>query len=205
MGQASLAPQVVTFSGLRQGDTGQIEPDSAPAWLRLSAWQGNGTASSTVLLTVSARPANLAPGVYTASMQVRAFNAQGKPLTGSPEALIVTLTIHPPCSLSITPTKLTFGSVLGSVPAPQTLTLSASSSCALPLSWQVSSDVSWLTFSSSAGTLSASGDSLLVQASTAGKLIGSYYAHITFSGTDGSGLGFVVTPATINVTLTVLA
>ncbi|HEX7735979.1 MAG TPA: hypothetical protein VF458_14030 [Ktedonobacteraceae bacterium] len=206
VGQANPAPQTITLSGLPTGATWRIEPaNGAPAWLHLSAWQGKGTVNSTVPLIVSARPGALASGFYTTNLQVRAFDAQSNPLAGSPETLAVVLNLHSPCTLDITPAKLSFGSVLGSVPASQTLTLSASSACALPLSWQVSSDVSWLTFSQTAGTLSGSGGSIVVQAITSGKLIGSYLAHITLRGTDGSGLGFVTTPATVSVTLTVIA
>lgn len=206
VGQTNPAPQTVTLSGLPKGSAWRIEPvNGTPAWLHLSTWQGNGTTDSTVPLIVSARPGSLAAGFYAANLQVRAFDAQGKQLTGSPETLAVTLNLHPPCILNITPEKLSFGSVLGSVPASQTLTLSAGSACDLPLSWQVSSDVSWLAFSHTTGTLTGAGDSIAVQAITSGKLIGSYSAHITVRGTDGSGLGFVVTPATVNVTLTVLA
>ncbi len=205
-GQSALATQIITLTGVRQGTAWRVEPLSAsPAWLRLSAWQGNVGAGSTASFTVNVHPPDLAPGFYTTSVLVKAFDAQDKALAGSPATLAITLNIHAPCSLSVTPLKLSFASVLGSVPAPQTLTLSESSGCAFPVSWHASADVPWLSFTHTSGTDSASGDTITVQASTSGKLIGSYPAHITLRGTDNAGAPLVVSPVTISVTLTVIA
>jgi hypothetical protein len=119
--------------------------------------------------------------------------------------LVITLNVRPRCVLNVSPDKLSFASVLASEPSPQTLTVSAGSTCTSPVSWQVSSDASWVTFSRSSGTDSPSSNSTVVQPSLTGKLIGTYTAHITFHGTDSSGAPSVVEPAEITVTLTVIA
>jgi hypothetical protein len=205
-GESALVAQTITLTGVRQGNAWRVEPLSAsPVWLRLSAWQGNVGAGSTASFTVNVHPPDLAPGFYTASVLVKAFDAQGKALAGSPATLAIALNVHALCSLSVTPLKLSFASVLGSVPAPQTLTLSENSSCAFPVSWHASADVPWLSFTNASGMDSASGDTITVQASTSGKLIGSYPAYITLRGTDNAGAPLVVSPATISVTLTVIA
>ncbi|HEY0755288.1 MAG TPA: hypothetical protein VGD98_15115 [Ktedonobacteraceae bacterium] len=205
VGQVSLASQAVSLSGLHQGSAWRVEPvNTSPAWLHLAIWQGSAGSGSTSL-TIGVRPAGLVPGFYTTSLLVRAFDTQGQSLVGSPETLAVALTIRPPCALSIAPTKLSFGSVLGSVPASQTLTLNASSACSFPLTWRASSDASWLTFARSSGTFYASGGSIVVQASSAGKLIGPYYAHLTVSGIDSFGRAFSIEPGTVSVVLTVIA
>ena len=204
-GQTNLVSQTVTLSANQQGFSWRIEPlNTLAAWLRLSAWQGTVKPGVTASFVVNAHPTGLAPGLYTANVLVKAFDAQGNALSGSPATLMVTLNVHPPCVLSVTPARISFVAVLVSAPTPQTLTLSESSSCAFPVSWQVSTDASWVTFSRSSGTDSASGSSIVVQTSSAGKLIGSYTASITFQGTDNSGAPLVVEPAEITATLTVI-
>ena len=207
-GQANLDPQTVNlFGGGQSTFSWLVAPEyTLPAWLHLSAMQGNASASTPASFTVSAQPAHLTPGSYTAMLQVKAFDNQGKALAGSPETLTVALNVRPPCTLSVSPTKLSFASVLLSTPASQTVTLTENPSCAFPVYWQVSADASWVTFSQSSGTdMGAGGSSISVQASSSGQLIGSYTAHITLQATDGSGSPVNVSPTTITVTLTVLA
>ena len=205
-GQSNLAPQTIILSANPQSFSWQIEQSSTlPAWLRIPVAQGNVAASATASFVVNARPAGLTPGVYTENMLVKAFDTQGHALSGSPAAFVVALNVRQPCVLNVSPAKLSFAAVLLSAPSPQTLTLSEATGCTFPVSWQVSTDASWMTFSRSSGTDTASGGSLTVQASSAGKLIGSYPAHIAFQGTDGSGAPLVISPATITATLTVIA
>lgn len=205
-GQAELAPQTVTFSGGQQSTfSWLIVPENAlPAWLRLSATEGNASAGVTPAVMVNVEPAQLSRGSYTATLLVKAFDSHGKVLAGSPAMLVVALSVHAPCALNAAPAKLSFASVLVSGPSPQTLTLRESSSCTFPVSWQISSDASWIIFSRSSGTDKSSGSSLLIQASSAGKLIGTYTAHITLTATDGSGVPVVVSPTVITATLTVI-
>lgn len=204
--QSTLGVQTITLSANRHGFSWRVEQTSTPpAWLHLSAWQGNVAPGATAAFTVNAYPTGLAPGSYTTGVLVKAFGTQGQALAGSPATLAVILNVHPSCMLSVTPEKLSFAAVLVSAPTPQTLTLSTSSGCTFPVYWQVSADASWVTFSNSSGTIFASGSSIIVQASSSGKLIGSSTAHITFSATDSSGAPLVVSPATITATLTVLA
>ena len=205
-GQAKLAPQTVTFSGGQQSTfSWLIVPENAlPAWLHLSATEGSATAGVTPAVMISVEPAQLSRGSYTATLLVKAFDNHGKVLAGSPAALVVALNVRAPCALNVAPAKLSFASVLVSGPSPQTLTLAEGSSCTFPVSWQISSDASWIIFSRSSGIDANSGSSILVQASGAGKLIGTYTAHITLTATDGSGVPVVVSPTVITATLTVL-
>jgi hypothetical protein len=205
-GQSELAPQTVTLSGGQQSTfSWQIVTASAlPTWLHLSATAGNATAGVTPAVMVSVTPAQLSPGSYTATLLIKAFDSHGKGLAGSPATLAVALSVRAPCTLNVAPAKLSFASVLVSGPSPQTLTLSEASSCTFPVSWQISSDASWIILSRSSGTDTGPGSSLVVQASSAGKLIGSYTAHITLTATDGSGVPVVVSPTVIIATLTVI-
>lgn len=205
-GQSHLAAQTVALLGNQQNFTWQIgSANPLPAWLHFSAMQGTVAAGVTATFAVSVLPEHLVPGVYTANLLVKAFDSHNKVLAGSPGYLQVTLVVRAPCSLNVTPAKLSFAAVLVSAPGPQTLTLTESSSCSFPVYWQVSTDTSWITFSRSSGTDTDSGGSIVVQASSADKLIGTYTAHITLQGTDSTGAPLVVSPEAITVTLTVIA
>lgn len=204
--QTDVPSQTVTFSGGAQHTFSWliVPATTFPNWLHLSAMRGNATVGVTPAVMVNVEPAQLTPGTYTTRLLVKAFDTHGKELADSPEALNIALNVRTPCSLSVSPEKLSFAVVLLSAPSPQTLTLTESSSCAFPVSWRASADASWVILSSTSGVDTSSGGSVTVQVSSAGKLIGTYTAHITLLATDSSGAPVTVSPEVVTVTLTVL-
>jgi BACON domain-containing protein len=175
---------------------------SLPDWLHLSAMQGNATSKTSAEVVVSVVASQLVPGIYNARLLVKAFDPHGKALRNSPQTLNIVLTVLTPCSLSVTPDKLTFIAVLLTPPTPQTLNITDNGDCVRPIRWQASSDASWLTISSFSGF---DGGMITVQASSSGRLIGASTGHITFIATDAHGIPLVGTPVIITATLTVIA
>jgi hypothetical protein len=112
------------------------------------------------------------------------------------------LVVQTPCVLSATPLKLSFAAVLLSPPSPQTIRVAENGDCIRPVTWQASADVPWITFSSSSGT---DAGMITIQASSSGKLIGTYTAHITLLATDAHGMPLAGSPVIITATLAVLA
>ncbi|HEU5381275.1 MAG TPA: hypothetical protein VFV38_38100 [Ktedonobacteraceae bacterium] len=206
-GQKNPASQSMVLStGGKQAFSWQLVPSSLfPAWLHLSTMQGRTTGRASAQVTVSIQAAQLPPGTYTASLLVKAFDHQGKALLNTPQTFGITLTVQVPCALNVTPSKLSFAAVLLSPPAPETLTVTESGDCARPVNWQASADAPWVTFSSSSGVDTGAGSIIIVQASSSGKIIGTYTAHITLVATDSRGEALAGSPVTIAVTLTVLA
>lgn len=206
-GQGDPAPQTLRLgTGGQQGFSWALAPASLfPSWLHLSAMRGETAARASAQVTVTIQAAQLTPGTYTASLLVKAFNAQGKALLNTPQTFAITLTVQVPCSLNVTPKKLTFAAVLLSPPTPQSLTVTESGDCTRPVNWQASADAPWVTFSSSSGSDTGAGSTIIVQASSSGKLIGTYTAHITLVATDARGEPLADSPVTITVALTVLA
>ncbi len=203
-GQADPQPQVVTLlSGEQQPFSWDLVPVfSVPTWLHLSAAQGNVTSGIGAQVIVSVLASQLAPGTYTTNLLIKAFDPQGNALPASPQTLTVLLIMQIPCSLSVTPGKISFTAVLLSPPTPQTLTITENGDCARPVSWQASASETWLTFSRSSGFDSST---ITIQASSSGKLIGAYTAHITLVATDAHGIPLMAAPVTITATLTVFA
>lgn len=204
-GQANPASQKVTlFAGNKSAFSWQVVLSSSPAWLQFSALQGNVAAGASSDLLVSVKTAQLEPKTYTAQAVIKAFDRNGQLLPDGLQPLSVTLLVQVPCSLSVTPTSLNFSAVLLSSPAPKTLTLKESGDCAFPVSWHASADATWVTFAQSSGTDSGSGSSIVVHASSNGKLIGSYTAQITLVATDNHNVPLMGSPITIAVKLTVV-
>lgn len=206
-GQGDPPPQIVTLlAGQAQPFSWAMEPASSlPTWLHLSSAQGHTSGSAGTQVSVSALATRLSPGTYTSGLLVNVFDEQGHALPGSPQTLTVLLTVQIPCVLSVTPGKLSFAAVLLSPPAPQTLNITERGNCARPITWQASADVPWITFSSSSGVDTGAGSTITVQASSSGKLIGSYTAHVTLQVSNARGLPLADAPFTITVTLTVIA
>jgi hypothetical protein len=204
--QADLAPQTVTLStGEQSAFSWLIGPTSSvPAWLSLSATQGTALLGANAQVAVSVRPAQLAVGTYSAHLVVQAFNSQEQELAQSPHSLDITLSVSMPCSLSASPEKLSFESVLLSNPAAQALALQENGSCAFPATWAVSSDASWVKFSRSSVSDSGAGSTIMVSVNVSGKLVGNYTAQITLQATDANGLLIAGSPITVAVTLTVV-
>ncbi|MEO7019085.1 MAG: hypothetical protein ABI234_02925 [Ktedonobacteraceae bacterium] len=203
-GQADPQPQVVTLlSGEQQPFSWDLVPVfSVPTWLHLSAAQGNVTSGIGAQVIVSVLASQLAPGTYTTNLLIKAFDPQGKALPASPQTLTVLLIMQIPCSLSVTPGKISFTAVLLSPPTPQTLTITENGDCTRPVSWLASASETWLTFSRSSGF---DNSTITIQASSSGKLIGAYTAHITLVATDAHGIPLMAAPVTITATLTVFA
>ena len=206
-GQSDPQPQTVTlFSDHVQPFSWAIAPvTTLPTWLHLSSAQGHASGGGGAQVGVSALATQLSPGTYTTNLLVKAFDRQNHALAGSPQMLNVLLTVQIPCVLNVAPVKLSFAAVLLSPPSAQTLDITERGSCTRPITWQAGADVPWITFSSSSGVDNGAGSTITVQASSSGKLIGSYTAHITLQATDARGAPLSGAPFTVTVTLTVIA
>lgn len=196
------AQTVVLFSKTQRSFIWKVvSTTSFPSWLHLSAMQGR-TIGGGAQVIVGVVTSQLTPGIYTASVLVSAFDTYGKALLNSPQTLTILLTMLTPCSLSVTPEKLSFATVLLSPPTPQTLSITENGDCARPIRWQVSSTASWLTVSSTAGFDSGH---ITVQANDDTKLIGTSTASLLIQATDAHGQPVMGTPVTIPATLMVIA
>ena len=112
------------------------------------------------------------------------------------------------CTLQVTPARLTFAAtLLQANPPAQTLVLSTTGNCPQPVTWTASVDAGsqgWLYLGATSGIASKNGNTLLVQVSTNGKLLGTYTGQITLVAVDHSGAAIQGSPQAIPVTLTVV-
>ncbi len=141
---------------------------SAP-WLTAAA-------SSTLtpgMLTVSANPAGLPEGAYTATLTIYAPGASNSPLV-----IPVTLAVKT-AVLSATPSSLTFFGSIGVNPPPQNITVTNLGSG--NLAWTASATSAWLGLGSSSGSAPAN---VSVQPNTSGLATGPYTDTVTITSPD---------------------
>ena len=176
------------------------------SWLGLSPLSGTFPASGqSSTLTVNVSTSGLSPNTYNAQVTITASgNAQG-----SPQTFAVSLTVSPPCSLSVQapPSGFSFSAVQGQ-PAPpaQNFTFSEAGTCAWPVSWSAIASAgngNWLSASPSSGSDSGSGATVSVSANPQGLAPGTYTGTITVSATGSGGAPVQGSPQSINVSFTV--
>jgi len=175
-------------------------------WLQMSPASGTLSASGQpVTITLTANIANLAVGTYTTQVSINATDSSNALVQGSPQVFAVTLTILPPCALTVGPTSLAFSVAQGqAAPAAQSFSLSENGTCALPVSWSAVGDSgssSWLSIGSpNSGTGNAT---VSVSVNPQGLAPGTYSGSIIVSASGNGGATVLNSPQTINVSLVV--
>lgn len=208
-GQASPAGQAVT---IRNADgsafSWQVNAVTSSPWLSVAPVQGAVSAGGIGRAVVSVQTAQLTPNVYRSQLSISATSSTGASLQNSPQILTVTLAVLAPCVLQATPAQLSFtATLLQQNPAGQTIALKATGGCGLPVTWTVMADASWVQFSSSSGSDSGAGSSVVVSPHTK-SILGTYTAYtayITLTAADSDGKTAQSSPQMITVTLYVIA
>ena len=174
-------------------------------WLQLSPSSGTLAASgqpTSINLNVNISRLNV--GTYSTTVSIAASDGPNS-VQGSPQSFMVTVTILPPCVLSVVPLTLPF-SVAQGQPAPpaQSFSLSESGNCALPVTWTATGDSgssSWLTIGPpTSGTGSAT---VSVNVNPTGLVPGTYAGKITVTAVGNGGAVVLNSPQTVNVSLLV--
>lgn len=211
-GQASPAGQVVTITN----NGGSPLKWRVGVVLLGTKWLSVTPASGTVLpgqagqLAVNVATANLTPGSYTGQVTLTATNTRGEQASGSPQAIMVSLTVQPPCTLAQpSASSLLFSGIAGGAnPLAQPVILTGAGSCSWPLHWSasVSPAASWLALSASSGTLATVSQqaSIAVGVNTSGLQPGIYSTQVRISAVDSAGTQAGNSPQSFSVTLTVL-
>ncbi len=200
--QVTLAPTSLTFGGTfgsasppsqtvavttALGWNGSVSTVTGGNWLAITPTSGTGSGTFSASVSLG----SLGPGTYQGSITIAAG-------TGPAVVLNVTLNVAGP-NISVAPTTLNFTQVEGTVAAAQSVQLAATpvASSWLATSSVVSTTVSWLSASPSAGVFPAS---MLIfpNALAANLTAGSYQGTVNIADANGTP-----TALTVNVSLTV--
>lgn len=179
------------------------------------SWLGTSPTGSTIApgqtgqVIINIDPSNLSPGTYVGQVVINGSDNANHAAPGSPQTIIVTLTVAPPCTLAQpSQSALAFNAIQGgSTPTAQTITLSASGNCSWPLTWNasISGNASWLALSANKGTFTASNAAAMlnVSPSIAGLDPGVYRAQVNIDATESTNTSAQGSPQSFTVTLTV--
>lgn len=213
-GQPNPTGQVVTITNnggsILKWNT--IAKPLSSSWLNTNPSGGIVAPKQTGQVTVNVDTSKLTPGNYVGQITINGTDASGhNPASGSPQIITVNLVLQPPCALTQpSSSSLTFSMVQGaSNPAPQTVTFTATGSCAWPLNWSAHapSNAPWLALlPPTAGQIKGTGQSgsigIGVNAGALG--VGTYSAQVSITATDSTGAVAQGSPQMVTVTLTIL-
>jgi uncharacterized membrane protein len=161
------------------------------SWLTLNNMGSMLAPGSSTTLNVTVNSATLAPGGYSATVNITS--------DGGKTSLVIIMTVaSPPAALKVKPTNLSFNAVQAAT-TPSTQAFTVSNVGGQPLNWTAQTDgSSWLSLDNS-GTTVAPGSAVTVhvKVNPTGLAAGSYSATVHVSSNGGN--------AQIGVTLTVTA
>jgi hypothetical protein len=154
-------------------------------WLTVSPSSATIASGGSTKAQVSVASRNLLPGTYTGKLTFTARNAAGGGVVfHSPQQVVVSIRVMPPCALLVGSAMLDFSSAyLQPAPSPQTINVSASPGCTAPLNWSTKSDAGWLTLNSTQGTTP---NTLSVGINVAGLTPNIYEGTLTLSSSAGT-------------------
>ena len=183
--------------------TGTIQNASSPDTVSPSFARGI-TAQN---VGVGVDTSTLLPGTYSGMI---AFSGQRTEyVKGSPQSIVVTITITPQCGLQVAPSLLTFASVYQqATPADKSITVGVAQGCSTPIHWSAATTSQWLVLGNSSGTTPTS---LSVGINTTGLAPATYTGSVVFTtpaGTETVPVTFTLTPQAtpiMNVSATTLA
>ncbi|GCE18049.1 hypothetical protein KDK_18490 [Dictyobacter kobayashii] len=205
-GSADPAPQQFTFTASGNCNwplTWKIDHSAAASWLKLSPDNGQFTTSSqSATVVINPTNAGLLAGNYNESVAISATDSSGHTVPGSPQTLSVAFAIQKPCTIQATSPGLTFSANQGQTGTAQSIPLSLSGNCVLPVSWTATANSSWINLTSASGSDNGQGSAVGVNIDASGLNIGTYNGIITVS-PSGNGGSAVVGQPQIPVTLTV--
>ncbi len=210
-GQPDPTGQVVSVTNTgRSPLSWHVTASPFPSFVWLTATPPGGTVApgQSEQVTVKVLTSQLTPGNYVGQVTLNGMDAKGNPAPGSPQTIVVNLTIQPPCTLSPpSSSALSFSAVQGASAPSQIVLLTGTGSCVWPLTWKtsVSPAASWLT-QTAGGTIAGNGQSgsIGITANTAGLTAGTYSTTVTISATDSSNVTVQGGTQAFTVTLTVL-
>jgi hypothetical protein len=211
-GSGNPAPQTVSVDAT--GDCNwpanwNASVSSGASWLSVSPSSGTFAASGqSTALSVAANINGLSPATYTAQVTIAATDGSSG-IQGSPQTFAVSLTVLPPCLLSLKAPAggFTFTMIQGQpAPSSQNLSFSESGTCALPVSWTATSSTGnqgWLLVSPTSGLDYGRGATTSISVNPQGLQPGTYTGTVTIAATGSGGAPVGNSPQAVSVTFTI--
>lgn len=154
-------------------------PISSSNWLSLDQSSGIVQPGMAAQVHVRVNSSNLLPGVYINTLLFNA--ASGFSALNNPQNVAVSLTVQPPCGVTLNSTNLSFTAVENQGnPIRQALNLSTTTSCTGSVRWQATPSANWVTLTPASGLLNNSMNaSIAVGVNITGVKPGTYTATVS--------------------------
>jgi hypothetical protein len=207
-GQGNLPGQTVTItnsgrSALHWNSAANTRLDP---WLTTTPTSGTIAPGQTAQMTVTVNAGSLAPGSYTAQIQLSGTDATHALAGGSPQSVVVNFQVSAPCVLAKpSSSSLAFSATQGGTdPASQNISITASGNCSWPLHWSLQNVPSWLKLSPASGTLTANNPTATISiAPSLANLTANQNVQIPIAVTDSANGQIQGSPASFGVSLSV--
>jgi len=206
-GQPNPAPQPVTI-GASGACANALSWTAAAGGTWLTTTPATGTVSTTassatnVGIVLKGVPA----GTYSSTVTITAIDSVTQKSVGTPQAIKVTLTVQPACTLQAPSiTGETFATESGSNPAAQTFTIGVIGGCLGAVTITPTATRGWLAVSPATAQVTSGSSATFTVTVTSAKLAArSYSGSISLAAVDG-GIAITGSPQTVAVTLNLLA
>ncbi len=180
---------------------------SGGAWLSLTSTSGSlyPQESARPQVQVAMLP-GLTPNTYTGAITITAVDSAGHATLDSPQIIPITLKVLQPCTISMTPSALTFSGVTGQPnPAAQPVTIAANSTCKHRLNWALSiANGPWITTKPAVGSVGPTASTLTdIGVALAELRAGSYTAQVGIMAVDSITHASASAPHPLVITLAV--
>jgi Viral BACON domain len=179
---------------------------SSNSWISTTPLSGMVSLTGSATTKIGVQLTGLNPKTYTGSVTITAVDNATHQAVGSPQNVIVTLVVQPPCTLQApSVTNETFSSEAGSNPSAQRFTIGIIGPCTGNITITPTVTKSWLTVTPASAVITGGSATFKVKVTSAKLPTGSDSDTISIVGVDSQGLALSGGPQTISVTETVVA
>ncbi len=200
LGSGDQATNTMKTLTLTNDGSGQIiwSSSTSQSWLLISPQSGTLASGMHEQIAIAADRAGLPVGSYTAHVL---FSSNVGNITLPINMQVTALQAGNYAVLELAPAVLSFnGSDDGPTPTAQTITISDPG--VFPLSWQATSNASWLTVSPGSGSIEAAGDeTATVSVNTSTLLPGTYHSVLTFQAQSSDGVLHSIQSIYVSITI----
>jgi Viral BACON domain len=183
-GSSTATPQQITISN-SGGQSMKWSTSANVPWLNVAPPSTAIAPNTFTNAKVSVVTRNLLPGTYTGTLTFAAQNLIGNGNAfHSPQQIVVSITIMPPCILLTDSGMVNFSSAyLQPGPSAKTINVTASAGCLAPLTWNATSNTAWLSLNNTRGTTPGT---LSIGINIAGLTPNTYAGTITLDSSAGT-------------------
>ena len=201
-------PATITTSGTCTHPLHWTASTGNAAWLTATPSAGNVGINSTATTNIGIRLAGLGVNTYIGQVTITAIDSVTHLSVGTPQVIIVTLTVQPTCTLqTASVSQKNFSAEVGTNPNPtsRSFTIGITGACQGSITITPTVTQNWLKVSPSSAVITGGSTPFSVTVTSASLVVGAYNGAVSIAAVDSKGITITGSPQTVNVALAVLA